>query len=141
MEKFKYILKQVRKHHYEPWDSDELEKCIDILRDLPRNELLLLNRNKWVSDDSMLKAELIKILYADEITKREERIVDMDTDELINLFLNKTDGYVNLACEELKRRYQENLGDNRAKICLAFAQSSQKDFKWIERQMKKELYC
>lgn len=103
--------------------------------------MLLLNRNKWVSDDSMLKAELIKILYADEITKREERIVDMDTDELINLFLNKTDGYVNLACEELKRRYQENLGNNRAKICLAFAQSSQKDFKWIERQMKKELYC
>jgi hypothetical protein len=141
MEKIKYILKQVRKYHYMPWDSDELEKCIDILRDLPRHELLLLNRNKWVSDDSMLKAELIKILYADEITKREERIVDMDTDELINLFLNKTDGYVNLAREELKRRYQENLGNNRAKICLAFAQSSQKDFKWIETQMKKELYC
>ena len=141
MEKIKYILKQVRKYHYKPWDSDELGKCIDNLRDLPRNELLLLNRNKWVSDDSMLKAELIKILYADEITKREERIVDMDTDELINLFLNKTDGYVNLAREELKRRYQENLGNNRAKICLAFAQSSQKDFKWIERQMEKELYC
>lgn len=141
MEKIKYIFKQVRKYHYEPWDSDELEKCIDILRDLPRHELLLLNRNKWVSDDSMLKAELIKILYADEITKREERIVDMDTDELINLFLNKTDGYVNLAREELKRRYQENLGNYRAKICLAFAQSSQKDFKWIETQMKKELYC
>jgi len=141
MEKIKYILKQVRKYHYMPWDSDELEKCIDILRDLPRNELLLLVSNKWVSNDSILKAELIKILYADEIAKREERIVEMNTDELINLFLNKTDGYVNLAREELRRRYKENLGNNRDKICLAFAQSSLKDFKWIETQMKKELYC
>lgn len=141
MGKIKYILKQVRKYHYKPWDSDELEKCIEILRDMSRHELLLLDSNKWVSKDSMLKAELIKILYADEITKREERIVEMDTDELINLFLNKTDGYVNLAREELKRRYQENLGNNRAMICLAFAQSSPKDFKWIETQMKKELYC
>ena len=59
MEKIKFILKQVRKYHYEPWDSDELEKCIAILRDLPRNDLLLLDSNKWVSSDSMLKAELL----------------------------------------------------------------------------------
>jgi hypothetical protein len=141
MEKIKYILNQVRTYHYKPWDCDELEKCIDMLRDLSRQELLLLNSNKWVSADSMLKAEVIKILYTEEFTKREERIVNMDTDELIDLFLNKTDGYVNLAREELKRRYLENLGNNRAKICLAFAHSSLKDFKWIEKQMKKELFC
>ena len=141
MEKIKYILNQVRTYHYKPWDCDELEKCIDMLRDLSRQELLLLNSNKWVSADSMLKAEVIKILYTEEFTKREERIVNMDTDELIDLFLNKTDGYVNLAREELKRRYLENLGNNRSKICLAFAHSSLKDFKWIEKQMKKELFC
>ena len=49
MEKIKYILKQVRKYHYQPWDSDELEKCIDMMRDMPRHELLLLDSNKWVS--------------------------------------------------------------------------------------------
>ena len=141
MEKIKYILNQVRTYHYKPWDCDELEKCIDMLRDLSRQELLLLDSNKWVSADSMLKAEVIKILYTEEFTKREERIVNMDTDELIDLFLNKTDGYVNLAREELKRRYLENLGNNRSKICLAFAHSSLKDFKWIEKQMKKELFC
>lgn len=69
MEKIKYILKQVRKYHYQPWDSDELEKCIAILRDLPRNDLLLLDSNKWVSADSMLKAELLKILYPDQFSE------------------------------------------------------------------------
>ena len=66
MEKIKYILKQVRKYHYQPWDSDELEKCIDMMRDMPRHELLLLESNKWVSADSMLKAELLRILYPDQ---------------------------------------------------------------------------
>ena len=69
MEKIKYILEQVRKYHYKPWDSEELEKCIDILKGMPRHELLLLDNNKWVSADSMLKAELLKILYPDQISE------------------------------------------------------------------------
>lgn len=69
MEKIKYILKQVRKYHYKSWDSDELEKCIDMLRELPRHELLLLDSNKWVSADSMLKAELLKILHPNQISE------------------------------------------------------------------------
>jgi hypothetical protein len=72
MDKIKYILKQVRKYHYEPWDSDELEKCIDMLRELPRHELLLLDSNKWVSADSILKAELLRILYPDQISESNE---------------------------------------------------------------------
>ena len=69
MEKIKYILKQVRKYHYKPWDSEDLEKCIDMLKGMPRHELLLLDNNKWVSADSMLKAELLKILYPDLISE------------------------------------------------------------------------
>ena len=69
MEKIKYILEQVRKYHYKPWDSEELEKCIDILKGMPRHELLLLDNNKWVSADSMLQAELLKILYPDQISE------------------------------------------------------------------------
>ena len=49
MEKIKYILKQVRKYHYQPWDSDELEKCIDMMRDMPRHELLLLIQTSFQS--------------------------------------------------------------------------------------------
>ena len=69
MEKIKYILKQVRKYHYKPWDSEDLEKCIDMLKGMPRHELLLLDNNKWVSADSILKAELLKILYPDQISE------------------------------------------------------------------------
>ena len=69
MEKIKYILKQVRKYHYKPWDSEDLEKCIDMLKGMPRHELLLLDNNKLVSADSILKAELLKILYPDQISE------------------------------------------------------------------------
>ena len=40
-----------------------------MMRDMPRHELLLLESNKWVSADSMLKAELLRILYPDQISE------------------------------------------------------------------------
>ena len=52
--------------------DEELEKCIDMLRELPRHELLLLDSNKWVSADSILKAELLRILYPDQISETNE---------------------------------------------------------------------
>ena len=90
MEKIKYILKQVRKYHYEPWDSEELEKCIAILRDLPRNDLLLLDSNKWVSADSMLKAELLKILYPDQFSETDASDVFLRNMEEVTGFPPKT---------------------------------------------------
>jgi hypothetical protein len=36
---------------------------------MPRHELLLLESNKWVSADSMLKAELLRILYPDQFSE------------------------------------------------------------------------
>ena len=89
MEKNKYILKQVRKYHYQPWDSDELEKCIDMLRDMPRHELLLLDNNKWGSADSMLKAELLKILYPDQISESDAADVFIRNMEKITGFPQK----------------------------------------------------
>ena len=89
VEKIKYILKQVRKYHYQPWDSDELEKCIDMMRDMPRHELLLLESNKWVSADSMLKAELLKILYPDQISESDAADVFIRNMEKITGFPQK----------------------------------------------------
>ena len=89
MEKIKYILKQVRKYHYKPWDSEELEKCIDMMRDLPRHELLLLDNNKWGSADSMLKAELLKILYPDQISESDAADVFIRNMEKITGFPQK----------------------------------------------------
>jgi hypothetical protein len=90
MEKIKYILKQVRKYHYQPWDSDELEKCIDMMRDMPRHELLLLESNKWVSADSMLKTELLRILYPDQISESDESDVFIRNMEKVTGFPPKT---------------------------------------------------
>ena len=90
MDKIKYILKQVRKYHYEPWDSDELEKCIDMLRDMSRNDLLLLDSNKWVSADSMLKAELLKILYPDQISESDASDIFIRNMEEVTGFPPKT---------------------------------------------------
>ena len=90
MEKIKYILKQVRKYHYKPWDSDELEKCIDMLRDMPRHELLLLDSNKWVSADSTLKAELLRILYPDQISESDASDVFIRSMEEVTGFPPKT---------------------------------------------------
>ena len=90
MEKIKYILEQVRKYHYKPWDNEELEKCIDMMRDLPRHELLLLDNNKWVSADSILKAELLKILYPDQISESDATDVFIRNMEAVTGFPPKT---------------------------------------------------
>ena len=90
MEKIKCILRQVRKYHYKPWDSDELEKCIDMLKGLTRHELLLLDNNKWVSADSMLKAELLKILYPDQISESDATDVFIRNMEAVTGFPPKT---------------------------------------------------
>ena len=90
MEKIKYILKQVRKYHYQPWDSDELEKCRDMMRDMPRHELLLLESNKWVSADSMLKAELLRILYPDQFSESDASDVFIRSMEEVTGFPPKT---------------------------------------------------
>ena len=90
MDKIKYILKQVRKYHYKPWDSDELEKCIDMLGDMSRNDLLLLDSNKWVSADSMLKAELLKILYPDQISESDASDIFIRNMEEVTGFPPKT---------------------------------------------------
>ena len=149
MDELTYILMQVKRFQHKQWDSAELEKCKAMLGCLSRQELMLFNKNLWISEDDMLKAEIIKILYTGVIGERKERIVDMDTDDLISLFLNKKDGVVDITCQdgnvalarqELKRRYKANIGENRAKISIAFAQTSMKDFRWIDSQIRKELY-
>ena len=90
MEKIKYILEQVRKYHYKPWDSEELEKCIDMLKGLTRHELLLLDNNKWVSADSMLKAELLRILYSDQFSESDASDVLISNMEEVTGFPQKT---------------------------------------------------
>ena len=140
MEELNYIIKQAKRFHYTNWDDSELKKCIGMLQDLNRSELVSLYTSRWISYNKTLKEEVFKLLFSDKIGKLNDKIKEMDTEKLIEELLNKKGGMVSLARQELRRRYIENDQEDKTKIALAFAQSSVKDNNWLESQMRKELY-
>ncbi len=140
MEELNYIIKQAKRFHYTNWDDSELKKCIGMLKDLNRSELVSLYTSRWISYNKTLKEEVFKLLFSDKIGKLNDKIKEMDTEKLIEELLNKKGGMVSLARQELRRRYIENDQEDKTKIALAFAQSSVRDNNWLESQMRKELY-
>lgn len=140
MTDYEYILKQARKFHYSKWTDEELRKCVDLLVGLSRQELVSLYTSKWTKDEKVLKEEIFKILYVDKLGKREERIKNLSTNELIEEFKDRQSGNIALIRQEMKYRYKENVGDDRAVITQAFINSSKGDQNWIELQERKELY-
>ena len=141
MTDYEYIIKQARKFHYSKWTDEELRKCIDMLVGLDRQELVSLYMSKWIAEEKMLKEEIFKILYADKLGKREERIKEMDLKELIEEFQDKKSGNISLVRNELKHRYKEGQDDEKMIIGNAFKESRSKgDQQWIELQLRRELY-
>ena len=139
MTDFAYILQQVKKAHYSNWNDEELRKCVDMLIGLTHEQLFALYTSKWLNGDKVMREEVFKCLYADKIGKREERIKNLSTDELIEEFKDKKSGNVSLVRNEMKFRYKENMGDDRVKITMAFKESSVGDQTWVEFQERKEL--
>jgi hypothetical protein len=141
MEEMNYILKQAKRFHYTNWDDSELKKCIDMLMDLSRQELVTLYTSRWLSHNKTLKEEVFKLLFSDRIGKLNDKIREMNTDKLVEELLDKKGGMVSLARQELRHRYIENnIEEDRTKIAIAFAQSSLRDNNWLESQVRKELY-
>ena len=140
MADYEYILQQARKFHYSKWSDEELRKCVDKLVGLSRQELTALYTSKWIKDEKVLKEEIFRQMFYDKIGKREERIKNLSTDELIEEFEDKKSGNVSLIRTEMKYRYKENVGDDRMKVTIAFKNSSRGDQMWIEHQERKELY-
>ena len=141
MTDYEYIIKQARNFHYSKWTDEELRKCIDMLVGLDRQELVSLYMSKWIAEEKMLKEEIFKILYADKLGKREERIKEMDLKELIEEFQDKKSGNISLVRNELKHRYKEGLDEDKMIIGKAFKESRSKgDQQWIELQLRRELY-
>ena len=105
MTDYEYILQQARKFHYSKWTDEELRKCVDMLPNLSRQELTALSLNKWTKEATVLRESIFNILFKDQIGKREEKIRNMETKELIAEFQNKKNGNVSLCREELKQRY------------------------------------
>ena len=141
MTDYEYIIKQARKFHYSKWTDEELRKCIDMLVGLDRQELVSLYMSRWIAEEKILKEEIFKILYADKLGKREERIKEMDLKELIEEFQDKKSGNISLVRNELKHRYKEGLDEEKLMIGKAFKESRSKgDQQWIELQLRRELY-
>jgi lysine/ornithine N-monooxygenase len=141
MTDYEYIIKQARKFHYSKWTDEELRKCIDMLVGLDRQELVSLYMSRWIAEEKILKEEIFKILYADKLGKREERIKEMDLKELIEEFQDKKSGNISLVRNELKHRYKEGLDEDKMIIGKAFKESRSKgDQQWIELQLRGELY-
>lgn len=139
MSDYEYILKQARKFHYSKWTDEELRKCVDMLPNLSREELTALTMNKWTREAKVLRESIFNILFKDQIGKREERLKEMSTNELINEFEDRSSGNVSLIREELKHRYKEGMGDDRIMIAAVFRKGTKGDQQWLELQQRKEL--
>lgn len=134
MSDYEYILKQARKFHYSKWTDEELRKCVDMLPNLSREELTALTMNRWTKEAKILRENIFNILFADKIGIREQRIMDMDTAELVEEFNDKKSGNVSLVRKEMQNRYKE--GRDCEIIAEAFNASNEKDQQWVKKQEK-----
>ena len=140
MTDFEYILEDAKLFYYKGWEKGELRKCVDSLPNLTREQLKYLYTNRWVKGSKTLKEEIFKILYMDRLGEREERFKEMSTNELINMFEERSSGNVALIRQELRHRYQEDFGDDRIKIAAVFRRATKGDQMWIELQMRRAFF-
>lgn len=140
MTDFEYILENAKLFYYKGWEKGELRKCVDMLPNLTREQLKYLYTYRWVNGSKTLKEEIFKILYMDRLGEREERFKEMSTNELINMFEERSSGNVALIRQELRHRYQEDFGDDRIKIAAVFRRATKGDQMWIELQMRRAFF-
>lgn len=141
MTDYEYIIEQCRKYHFTGWDENVLRECQSILPSLTREKLVSIYRSKLLDERHPLKQTAFKVLFADKVGKREERIKALDTDALIAEFQDKKSGNVALIRKEMRDRYKENKGYDRSKIAAAFNASIKGDQQWVTSQIRKELYA
>lgn len=138
MTDYEYIMAQCRKFHFSGWDKGVLRECQSIMPNLTREELVGVYRSRLLGDKHPLKETAFKVLFADKVGKREERIKTEDTDALIQEFQDKKGGNVALARKELRERYKA--GKDKHKIATLFNSSTQSDQQWVRSQVRKEKY-
>ena len=137
MTDYEYIYKQAKKYYFTIWPEDELRKCVDMLQNLEREELVALQRCKWIK--KVMKEEIFNILYKFMLGEREKRIKQMSTEQLIDEFENRSSGNISLIREELRHRYKDGMGDDRIKIAAVFQNGTKGDQKWLELQLRREM--
>jgi hypothetical protein len=140
MTDYEYIMARCRKYHFTGWDENELRECQSILPNLTREELVSVYRSRLLDERHPLKQMAFKVLFADKVGKREERIKALDTDALIEEFKDKKSGNVALIRKEMRERYKANKGLDHSKIASAFNASTKSDQQWVKSQVRKERY-
>lgn len=138
MTDYEYIIQQVKKFHFTKWDENVLRECQSLLPNLTREELLSIYRSRLLDEKHPLKQTVIKVLFADKVGKREERIRSLPIDELIEEFKDKKSGNVALIRKELRERYKA--GKDRQRIAGLFNVSTKSDQQWVKSQVRKEQY-
>ncbi len=138
MTDYEYIMGQCRKYHFTQWDENVLRECQSIMPNLTREELVSVYRSRLLGEKHPLKQTAFKMLFADKVGKREERIKTEDTDALIQEFQDKKGGNVTLARKELRERYKA--GKDKQKIASIFNVSTKSDQQWVKSQVRKEQY-
>ena len=138
MTDYEYIMEQCRKYHFTQWDEIVLRECQSIMPNLTRDELVCVYRSRLLGDKHPLKQTAFKVLFADKVGKREERIKALDIDAFIEEFKDKKSGNVALIRKELRERYKA--GKDKQKIAGIFNVSTKSDQQWVKSQIRKERY-
>jgi len=136
MTDYEYIIKQCRKAHYSNWNDEELRKCVDMLPNLSRQELISLYRSKWLDQEKVLKDAIFHLLFDARIEERDKKIKAMNVDELIEN-LHDENGYGKFIVFEMKERYESLEFDDKVKIIDTLAATTKANQNWAEGKRKK----
>ena len=131
-----YIFQQVKKFHFSGWNDEELRKCVDMLPNLSRQELISLYRSKWLDQEKILKDAIFHLLFDARIEERDKKIKAMNVDELIEN-LNDENGYGKFIVLEMKERYDSLVFDDKVKIIDTLAATTKANQNWAEGKRKK----
>ncbi len=135
MTDFEYIFQQVKNFHFAEWKTEELRKCVDMLPNLSRQELISLYRSKWLDQEKILKDAIFHLLFDARIEERDKKIKAMNVDELIEN-LHDEKGYGKFIVIEMKERFDSLDDADKMKITNALSATTKANKSWAESKKK-----
>ena len=135
MTDYEYIFLQVKKFHFSGWNDEELRKCVDMLPNFSRQELISLYRSKWLDQDKILKDAIFHLLFDARIEERDKKIKAMNVDELIEN-LHDENGYGKFIVLEMKERFDSLDDADKMKIINTLSDTTKANKSWAESKKK-----
>ena len=135
MSDFEYIFQHVKMFHFSGWNDEELRKCVDMLPNLSRQELISLYRSKWLDQEKILKDTIFHLLFDARIEERDKKIKAMNVDELIEN-LHDENGYGKFIVIEMKDRFDSLDIADKTKIINTLSATTKANKSWAESKKK-----